>query len=221
MAGLDRPIPWLIVLFTFSIAIAQISLLSPEILAAVKEKYGAQAHKRLINWEQLVNENLDQPEMEKLNKVNQFFNRLQFVDDDDHWGVEDYWATPVEMLATRGGDCEDFSIAKYFTLKEMGVPVDKMLITYVQAIELDQAHMVLSYFPEPNREPLILDNLVDKIKLASSRDDLKPIYSFNAEGLWISKERAKGKLIGSPDRLKSWKNLGDRMKAELKMRIPR
>ncbi|WP_197479414.1 transglutaminase-like cysteine peptidase, partial [Oleiphilus sp. HI0132] len=81
------------------------------------------------------------------------------------------WATPLEFLATNAGDCEDFSIAKYFTLREMGIPDDMIKITYVKALELNQAHMVLAYYPTPDAEPLILDNLINEIKPAGQRTD--------------------------------------------------
>jgi len=64
-------------------------------------------------------------------------------------------------LASNGADCEDFSIAKYFALKELGVPIQRLRITYVKAVRLNQAHMVLAYYPEPDAVPLILDNLED------------------------------------------------------------
>ena len=61
---------------------------------------------------------------------------LPWISDDEHWGKRDYWATPIEMLATNGGDCEDFSIAKYLTLTQLRVPSDKLRITYVRAPRL-------------------------------------------------------------------------------------
>jgi len=206
----------LLIAVTFTVAVAQGPGLSEKLLDQVLEKYGRSAKRRLVKWQEMIQENHDIPERKKLEMVNEFFNdRIDFIDDIDHWGKQDYWATPVETLATRGGDCEDFSIAKYFTLKEMGVPVSKMLITYVKALELNQAHMVVTYYANPAAEPLVLDNLIDRIKPASSRDDLKPIYSFNGDGLWLSKERGKGKRVGSSDRINLWKDLGIRMGREL------
>ena len=115
----------------------------------------------------------------KLSLVNTFFNKTDFKSDISHWGKEDYWASPVELLSTNAGDCEDYSIAKYFTLMAMGVPVENLRITYVKAVKLNQAHMVLAYYAAPNEEPLILDNMTDEILPASERTDLVPVYSFN------------------------------------------
>jgi predicted transglutaminase-like cysteine proteinase len=90
-------------------------------LLAVEARYGKEARERVQSWRQLIEANKPQPDSAKLEMTNQFFNRLIFEDDSLHWGVNDYWATPVETLATNGGDCEDFSVGKYFTLIELGV----------------------------------------------------------------------------------------------------
>lgn len=203
-----------ILIFT-ALAIASGAGLSQKVLDFVADKYGSRARNRLLDWEALMENNKNKNEAAKLKIVNDFFNQMKFVSDQIHWKQEDYWATPVEFLATKGGDCEDFSIAKYFTLKELGVPDEKMLITYVKALSLNQAHMVLTYYKTPNSEPLVLDNLIGKIKLASKRKDLLPVYSFNGEGLWLSKKRGKGKRVGSSDRLSLWKDLGSRMEKEV------
>ena len=186
--------------------------LTEKLLNKISEIYGTEAKDRLLEWQSVVYNNNNVGDEKKLEIVNTFFNKAQFLNDIDHWEKEDYWATPVEFLSTNGGDCEDFSIAKYFTLREMGVPVEKMRIMYVKAIELNQAHMVLTYYPSPDAEPVILDNLINEIKLASSREDLVPVYSFNADGLWLAKERGKGRRVGSSKRIKLWQDLGLRIK---------
>ena len=127
------------------------------------QKYGSFAGKRLQAWQQLVNDNIDQPESVQLTNVNNFFNEVRFIDDIDHWKQKDYWATPIEMLSTDAGDCEDYTIAKYFTLKALGVSEKKLYLTYVKAIRLNQAHMVLTYFETPQSIPLVLDNINNPI----------------------------------------------------------
>lgn len=133
-----------------------------------------------------------------------------------HWKKSDYWATPVEFLSTGGGDCEDFSLAKYFTIKALGVPEKKINMTYVKAIKLNQAHMVVTYYSTPRAIPLVLDNLVADILPATKRKDLIPVYSFNGSGLWLAKSRGKGQKVGSSARLKRWTNLLNRMPKGLK-----
>lgn len=156
----------------------------------------------------------------KLQAVNQFFNRRVFSRDDiDVWGKSDYWATPLEMLARGQGDCEDYAIAKYLSLMMAGVTPSKLRLVYVQARQGGlpagalQAHMVLAYYPRGSgEEPLILDNLISEIRPASLRQDLVPVFSFNAEGLWAG---TQGAGAGDPlARLSRWRELLARVRAE-------
>ncbi|MDD3815589.1 MAG: transglutaminase-like cysteine peptidase [Desulfocapsaceae bacterium] len=169
---------------------------------------------RIVDWHVLIKEQRDAPEMEKLKSVNDFFNRLEFVDDLDHWGKDDYWATPQEMLVSNGGDCEDFATAKYFTLRQLAIPDEKLRLVYVKSLELKQPHMVLSYYAEPTSDPLIMDNLVSAILFASQRTDLIPVYSFNAQGLWLTKKE-RSERLGGAERLSLWQALQSRFNQEI------
>jgi len=168
---------------------------------------------RIADWHALMQEKRSVSEMEKLESVNNFFNQLEFVDDQYHWGKADYWATPQEMLASNGGDCEDFATAKYFTLRQLLIPDEKMRLTYVKALKLKQPHMVLSYYAEPSADPLVLDSLVKTIRPASERPDLIPIYSFNGNGLWLAKKQSSDRL-GGAERLSLWQELQLRFSQE-------
>jgi len=185
--------------------------LDTELLNKAEQKYGKSARSRLTAWENLIILDNSQTDLEKLEKVNQFFNKMEFVDDIDHWRVKDYWATPIEFLGTQGGDCEDFTIAKYFTLRAMGIKDEKLNLTYVKALTYNVHHMVLAYYSSPGSEPLILDNIVKDIHPASKRTDLLPIYSFNGTGMWLAKQRGKGRLAGNSSRLQRWQDLVQRM----------
>lgn len=165
--------------------------------------------KRLADWHVLMRDNREIPEMERLAVVNDFFNQLEFVDDLTHWGKEDYWATPQEMLVSGGGDCEDFATAKYFTLRQLNIPNEKLRLIYVKSHSLNQPHMVLGYYPEPAANPLILDNLIKKILFASERTDLLPVYSFNDRGMWVIKEQ-DSEPVGGAERLSLWRELQTR-----------
>jgi predicted transglutaminase-like cysteine proteinase len=197
--------------FIASIINGQSFRLDPELLNKAEKKYGKSARLRLVAWEDLIISDNSQTDLEKLERVNQFFNQMEFIDDIDHWGDKDYWATPIEFLGTQGGDCEDFTIAKYFTLKAMGIKEEKLNLTYVKALTYNVHHMVLTYFSTPGSEPLVLDNIVTDIKPSSQRRDLLPIYSFNGTGLWLAKQRGRGKLAGSSSRLQRWQDLVQRM----------
>ncbi|WP_235009020.1 transglutaminase-like cysteine peptidase [Marinobacterium lutimaris] len=185
--------------------------LTPEQIQHFRELYGEEAGKRLSAWQNLIKELTGAPLEKQLQEVNALFNQVRFIDDIVHWKQEDYWATPVEFLITNGGDCEDFAIAKYYTLKELGVPVDKMSLTYVKALELNQAHMVLTYYPTPDAIPLVLDNLIGEIRTADKRPDLLHVYTFNGDNLWLSKRGRRAQLVGTSDRLKPWVKLQSRV----------
>lgn len=186
-------------------------LFSPQEIKAAGSRYGEMAKRRLMALQKLIANSQDLDEMEKLKKVNGFFNRTPYKTDAKHWKQKDYWATPLEMLGTNGGDCEDYSIAKYLTLRQLGVDDEKLRITYVKAIKLNEAHMVLSYYPTPEAEPYILDNLNKLLLKASLRTDLAPVYSFNGSGLWVSKGGGGGQKAGSSSRLKRWREMKDKL----------
>lgn len=197
-------------LITFYVcSVAPELTISQKLLDEIEEKYNLKARQRAIAWQNmLIVAKQVKRDQEKLTLINNFFNQnIKFVDDLSHWGENDYWATPLEFIASGAGDCEDFSIAKYFSLKEVGLAEDKLRLTYVKAIKLGQAHMVLTYFAHSRSIPLVLDNLIPQIKKANQRKDLLPVYSFNGSGLWIAKARGIGKRVGSSSRLSLWENL--------------
>lgn len=206
----------LIVLFLLSAV--EVSVLSADVsqkyvnlAKRIGAQYGPRAELRIMAWRRTVEESQGLSIGQKLQNVNNFFNMLQFVSDQQHWGQNDYWATPIEFLATGGGDCEDFTIAKYFALRELGVPDEKLRLVYVKALKLNQHHMVLAYYHTPTSVPVLLDNLDKTIKPAVQRKDLLPIYSFNAENLWLSKEKGRGQLVGGSSRLSLWTDLNNRL----------
>lgn len=183
------------------------------------ERHGAQAADTVTAWRRMMDEARALPEAERLERVNGFFNRrIRFDDDIVVWQQADYWASPLETMAQRAGDCEDFAIAKYVTLRLLGVAADKLRLIYVRAqiggagSTLSQAHMVLGYFAVATDEPLVLDNLIGEIRPAARRPDLFPVFSFNSEGLWVG-----GASESSADptaRLSRWRDVLSRMRTE-------
>lgn len=185
------------------------------IIQNAEKRYGSLgvAKGRLEAWDELIQASGNLPEKEKLSAVNRFFNRqFRFVDDSRNWRQNDYWATPVEALVKGAADCEDYSIAKYFTLRRLGIPSEKLRITYVKALQYNQAHMVLTYYASPGADPLVLDNLIGEIRPASQRRDLLPVYAFNAEGLYMP-GAGSGKK-GDAKKLSRWQDLLKKMRAE-------
>ena len=187
------------------------------LLALAKARYGDEAYARVEAWKSLTLEYARSPEREKLDATNRFFNaQVTFASDEEVWSESDYWATPLEVLGVRRGDCEDFSVAKYATLLLLGVPMEKLRLVYVKATiggprsRVTQAHMVVAYYANPGSDPLILDNLVEEILPAPRRPDLRPVFSFNSAGLWVGNDGRRA--TGDPgSRLSRWQTVLRRM----------
>ncbi len=139
----------------------------------------------------------------KVRAVNSFFNRyIQFGSDLAVWGAEDYWASPMELLNKGSGDCEDYAITKYYSLRLLGIDDRQLRLLYVVPIAGStatysrstaageagpgQAHMVLGYSESgaQSDELQILDNMVDSIRPLSKRTDFQVSYGFNETQLW-------------------------------------
>jgi predicted transglutaminase-like cysteine proteinase len=169
---------------------------------------------RIDAWQNLLATQKQGSEVERLKAVNLFFNhQMVYTEDIDLWHEVDYWETPIEALWKGAGDCEDYAIAKYFSLRHLGIAADKLRITYVKALRQNRAHMVLTYYATPNAMPLVLDSLMDPIKMASDRSDLLPVYAFNGEGLWLT-GAAGNKKVGDSKRLSRWQDVLKKMAAE-------
>lgn len=177
---------------------------SDALLAWMEREYGAAARDRVVELQRLVEAGAGLDETVQLERVNAFFNRVSYDSDSALWDQKDYWATPFEVLGVNSADCEDYAISKYFTLISMGVAEERLRITYVKSLKLDEAHMVLAYYPSAEAEPLILDNLSQRITPAGERTDLVPVYSFNGADLWLAVNRLQGKKVGDAGRLSRW-----------------
>lgn len=200
-------------------------------LQLAAERFGVEGRLEVSSWRQMLGEAGSGTEKERIRTVNDFFNqRILFVEDAETWDLPDYWATPLETLGRGQGDCEDFTIAKYLSLKMLGVAPEKLRLTYVKAqvggsrSRISRAHMVLSYYPSPASEPLILDNLISDIRPASQRPDLFPVFSFSSENLWAGGN--PNPVASATSRLSRWRDVLDRVRSEmgsvkaLKMLLP-
>src|SRR5882672_1464268 len=191
---------------------------SPLLVDRYASRFGAEARGRLAGWQGFLKGRETESRLEReqtyLTVVNAYFNRARFLSDDEHWGVDDFWATPAEFVASNGGDCEDYAIAKYFALKELGVPITRMRLVYAKTWQSREAHMVLAYYPDPRADPLILDNLQGSIQSASDRPDLIPVYTFNDDDLlWPQAGAPTVRLAATSNR--KWKDVLDKLQREL------
>jgi len=198
---------------------------STRLIAAYVQRFGPLADARLRHWIAFATEQsaarfkqrlaeAGSRDAEVLQRVNSYVNNhMRFVDDAVHWQREDYWATPAESYGSNGGDCEDYAIAKYYLLKELGVPVSRLRITYVRAQSVKQPHMVLAYYSSPSADPLILDNLETGIRQGSQRADLQPVYMFNDDEV----ELVQSGQRGHPSQIRAWLDLQSRLRAEQRL----
>lgn len=184
-------------------------------------RFGSERLALLNDWLAAVRDTVGQTDENKLRRVNDFVNARIFFDDDiGIWGRSDYWATPLETIGQGAGDCEDFAILKYVSLRMAGVAGNKLRLIYVKA-QLNgpagpytQAHMVLAYYATPSGEPLVLDNLDPVIKPASKRRDLQPVFSFNSEAIYAGVSGKSAAAAGGIGRLSRWEEAWRRILAE-------
>jgi len=114
--------------------------------------------------------------------VNALVNKTEYIEDANNYGQSDYWATPIEFF-TRGGDCEDFAIAKYVSLRALGVPESRMRIAIVQDLKKNIPHAILIVYTDEGA--MVLDNQNKRALDASSISHYKPIFSINRTAWWL------------------------------------
>lgn len=135
--------------------------------------------KRLAKYEEVKNKARNLDINKKLTQINLFINGSLAEFDNASMGIDDYWMTPKEFFIKGHGDCEDYVIAKYFTLLELGVKKENLYPAIVKVQGSASFHLVLLYVEDKNKSPLVLDNLSFKILPFSKRTDLTPIAAFN------------------------------------------
>ena len=189
-----------------------------ERMARAAQRLGPQAAQGVRVLQPVLASLAEADDAARLDAVNRFFNRrIVFADDTQVWRVDDHWASPLETLQQGMGDCEDYAIAKYFSLLALGMPASQLRLVYVR-LQIggpggaSQPHMVLAYYASAHAEPLILDNLIGDIRPASRRPDLTPVFSFNSEGLWQGNGSQR---MGDPvERLSRWREVLRKARAE-------
>lgn len=167
---------------------------------------------RLIKYLQLKKRVKDFKLIRKLSHVNAFYNKILPIDDAKKYLVDDHWSTPKEFLINGRGDCEDYAIAKYFTLLETGIPKEKLFLSVVKVKGETNYHMVLLYIENKKAMPLVLDNLSFKVLPFDKRKDLQAKFIFNEKSAYILKNKKIYKKVkinwGKVDK---WQVLLDRI----------
>jgi predicted transglutaminase-like cysteine proteinase len=165
-------------------------------------------------WEALIRASLALSDAEKLEAVNRFFNhRIRFGEDLEVWGQPDYWASPLETLERGAGDCEDFAIAKFFTLRLLGIPEHNLRLMYTTLSSTHQAHMVLGYWSGGAEVLLVLDSLLADIRPLAQRHDLQMQFAFDTTHLYRFEDN-RLVVAGDARLLPRWQELKDKVSQE-------
>lgn len=123
--------------------------------------------------------------------INKMMNAKRYITDQKNYGTSDYWASPAEFMQ-RGGDCEDFAIAKYTALRMLGTPESRLRIAIVQDTLKNIAHAILIVYTDQG--PIILDNQNKSITSAQGKGRYQPIFSINRNGWWLHKAKKNTKV---------------------------
>ena len=209
----------ILIIATFTSFLSYAALDFSKLQATFVKKYSSTSMILFNSWHNMISSSIGLNTDDQTKRVNESLNRIiNWQEDQKIWGVSDYWSTPLETIGKKAGDCEDFAIIKYFSLLNLGVPINQLRLVYVKAkngngTSSDElAHMVLAYYPSPDSEPLILDNMLSDIKPAGRRPDLVPVFSFNGQGIYNSV--AGGGQATGIERLSKWQDLLQRAKNE-------
>lgn len=136
----------------------------------------------MANWKSSLEGMRGLPLDQMVERVNDMANKVKYISDNKNWGKSDYWATPVEFF-TRGGDCEDFAITKYTSLRALGVPDDRMRIAIVKDTQKNIPHAILIVYGDNNT--YVLDNQIKTVRSTESIAHYKPIFSINRSAWWL------------------------------------
>jgi len=120
----------------------------------------------------------------QMKEINRFMNAHRYIVDPVNWGVLDYWASPGEFFQ-RQGDCEDYAIAKFLSLRILELPADEMRVVILNDLNLRVAHAILAIYIDS--EVMVLDNQLSIMIEARRIRHYQPIYSVNETGWWKHK----------------------------------
>jgi len=167
---------------------------------------------RIADYNRFMDSIKKYPKAQQIKKVNLYLNQLLPQYDSVIEKKNDYWATPKEFLIRGFGDCEDYVIIKYYSLLKLGFDEKKLFITVVKVKNSRGNHMVLSYFKEHGRSPLILDNLSFRMLPLNKRIDLEVKLLINSTGVY--KLTKTDTLIKIANSFKKYQLLMKRMENE-------
>lgn len=147
----------------------------------------------LAQWTKRLDSLRGKAPMDQIIAINAYMNKKRYIIDPRNYGVRDYWATPGQFL-TRNGDCEDYAIAKYMSLRSLGFKDSQLRIVVLQDLNLRLAHAILVVYHRGRA--YVLDNQIKTVVPADKVYHYKPFYSINEKHWWLHRPlmaRRKGR----------------------------
>lgn len=132
-------------------------------------------------WMDFLGKLKDKDKLEQVNAVNAYMNRAKYITDDNNWGQSDYWASIGEFMA-KFGDCEDYAIAKYLSLRKLGFTNDELRVVAVKDLNLKVGHAILVVIL--GGKSYVLDNQIKQVVEADRVKHYEPVFSINTEYWW-------------------------------------
>ncbi|OHC79461.1 MAG: hypothetical protein A3G18_02665 [Rhodospirillales bacterium RIFCSPLOWO2_12_FULL_58_28] len=132
-------------------------------------------------WEVFLESIRGKDQMTQINEVNRVMNKAKYIADETNWGEKDYWASPGEFMA-RFGDCEDYAISKYMSLKVLGFKQDQIRVVAVKDLNLKVGHAILVVFLD--NKVYVLDNQIKQVVEAQTIRHYQPVFSINDKKWW-------------------------------------
>lgn len=142
----------------------------------------AAALPQVVAWQKKIKSLRGKTHREQIEAVNAYLNAFKYIEDKDNYGKDDYWATPVEFLQ-RGGDCEDFAIAKYISLRQLGFSADELRVAIVEDKIKNIPHAILIVYADEGN--FVLDNQNKQVRAMEAVNRYLPIFSINTTSWWL------------------------------------
>jgi len=150
-------------------------------IAKEQKTYANSGSKAVQSWQTMIRHQRGKRQADQLRTVNRFINQWRYRSDQYNYATSDYWASPAEFFS-RSGDCEDYAIAKYVTLRQMGFDAEQLRMVVVKDLRRDLAHAVLAAYVDG--EIYILDNVTSEVRLQAAVTEYAPYYSVNERSRW-------------------------------------
>lgn len=139
---------------------------------------------RVQSWKGEMNRLKGKSARAQIEAVNDYINKVRYIEDKNNWGKSDYWATPIEFFG-KGGDCEDFAVAKFASLRSLGFSSEQLRIAIVQDKIKNIAHAILIVYTDEGT--FVLDNQDKSVRYAQDVSRYKPVFSINSTNWWLHK----------------------------------